>query len=157
MYSKLSWQEDKRRKSIFMLSSLALHLLLFIILHLAGMGIGKAEHRGEFDLQAIKVVNMIAKAKDAITRKTKSRSKPSQKRPKAGRRKHLPDAKLRTVAKHRTSAQEVAERIIEAGISAIWNFTNVKLKVPYGVIVQKEDLSSGYAVLSVKIRKLHGK
>ena len=55
------------------------------------------------------------------------------------------------------SAQEVAERIIEAGISAIWNFTNVKLKVPYGVIVQKEDLSSGYAVLSVKIRKLHGK
>jgi len=53
-------------------------------------------------------------------------------------------------------AQEVAERIIEAGVTAIWNFTNVKLKVPPGVLVQKEDLSSGYAVLSVKIRKLHG-
>ena len=56
-----------------------------------------------------------------------------------------------------SSAQAVAEQIIRAGISAIWNFTNVKLKVPSGVIVQKEDLSSGYAVLSVKIRKLHGK
>ena len=53
-------------------------------------------------------------------------------------------------------AQEVAEQIIEAGIRAIWNFTNVKLKVPPGVLVQKEDLSSGYAVLSVKIRKQHG-
>jgi redox-sensing transcriptional repressor len=53
-------------------------------------------------------------------------------------------------------AQEVAERVMDAGITAIWNFTNVKLKVPTGVLVQKEDLSSGYAVLSVKIRKLHG-
>lgn len=53
-------------------------------------------------------------------------------------------------------AQDVAERVIESGIRAIWNFTNVKLKVPPEVIVQKEDLSSGYAVLSVKIRKLYG-
>jgi redox-sensing transcriptional repressor len=53
-----------------------------------------------------------------------------------------------------SSAQAVAERIIAAGVRAIWNFTNVKLKVPEGVIVQKEDLSSGYAVLSVKIRNL---
>jgi len=51
-----------------------------------------------------------------------------------------------------SSAQDVADRIIAAGITAIWNFTNVKLKVPDGVIVQKEDLSSGYAVLSVKLR-----
>lgn len=54
------------------------------------------------------------------------------------------------------SAQQVAEQIIDAGIGAIWNFTNVKLKVPPGVIVQKEDLSSGYAVLSVKIRLGNG-
>lgn len=51
-----------------------------------------------------------------------------------------------------SSAQDVADRIIAAGITAIWNFTKVKLKVPEGVIVQKEDLSSGYAVLSVKLR-----
>ena len=54
-----------------------------------------------------------------------------------------------------TSAQDVANLLIDSGIRAIWNFTNVKLKVPPGVIVQKEDLSSGYAVLSVKIRKLY--
>lgn len=49
-------------------------------------------------------------------------------------------------------AQAVADLLVKAGIGAIWNFTNVKLKVPENVIVQKEDLSSGYAVLSVKMR-----
>jgi redox-sensing transcriptional repressor len=53
------------------------------------------------------------------------------------------------------AAQDVADRLIRAGITAIWNFTNIKLKVPPGVVVQKEDLSSGYAVLSVKILR-HG-
>ncbi len=48
-------------------------------------------------------------------------------------------------------AQTVAEELVDAGIHAIWNFTNVKIKVPEHVIVQKEDLSSGYAVLSVKM------
>jgi redox-sensing transcriptional repressor len=43
------------------------------------------------------------------------------------------------------------EKIIGAGIDAVWNFTNVKLKVPSRVIVQQEDLSSGYAVLCVKM------
>ncbi len=49
-------------------------------------------------------------------------------------------------------AQAVADLLVKAGITAIWNFTNVKLKLPPGVVVQKEDLSSGYAVLSVKMR-----
>lgn len=46
-------------------------------------------------------------------------------------------------------AQEVADILVEAGISAIWNFTNLKLKVPNEVLVLREDLSSSYAVLSV--------
>lgn len=49
-------------------------------------------------------------------------------------------------------AQAVADLLVKSGIQAIWNFTNIKLKVPKDVIVQKEDLSSGYAVLSVKMR-----
>lgn len=53
-----------------------------------------------------------------------------------------------------TAAQEVTEQIVRAGITSIWNFTNVKLKVPSQVIVQQEDLSSGYAVLTVKIGAL---
>ncbi|MBN2874163.1 MAG: redox-sensing transcriptional repressor Rex [Spirochaetales bacterium] len=50
------------------------------------------------------------------------------------------------------TAQDVTTKLLEAGIKAIWNFTNVKLKVPDDVVVQNEDLSSGYAMLSVKRR-----
>jgi redox-sensing transcriptional repressor len=49
-------------------------------------------------------------------------------------------------------AQATADLLIRSGIEAIWNFTNVKLKVPEHVIVQKEDLSSGYAMLCVMQR-----
>ncbi len=51
-----------------------------------------------------------------------------------------------------SSAQEVADVLIANGIKALWNFTNVKLKVPEDVVVQNEDLSSGYAMLSIKCR-----
>ncbi len=51
-----------------------------------------------------------------------------------------------------TNAQDVATILVAAGIKAIWNFTNVKLKVPDDVVVQNEDLSSGYAMLSMKRR-----
>jgi len=51
-----------------------------------------------------------------------------------------------------SSAQESADALVRAGITAIWNFTNVKIKVPEDVVVQNEDLSSGYAMLSIKCR-----
>ncbi|UTC61255.1 redox-sensing transcriptional repressor Rex [Treponema sp. OMZ 787] len=46
-------------------------------------------------------------------------------------------------------AQEAANTLVKAGIKAIWNFTSIKINVPAGVVVQKEDLSSGYAMLGV--------
>jgi redox-sensing transcriptional repressor len=46
-------------------------------------------------------------------------------------------------------AQSTAELLVKAGVRAIWNFTNVKLKVDPEVVVQREDLSSGFALLSV--------
>lgn len=49
------------------------------------------------------------------------------------------------------AAQRVADLMVDAGIEGIWNFTPVKLKVPENVVVQREDLSSGLAVLSVKL------
>jgi len=49
-------------------------------------------------------------------------------------------------------AQSSCDAIVAAGIHAIWNFTNVKLKVPDDVLVEREDLSSGYAILSVMMR-----
>jgi redox-sensing transcriptional repressor len=48
-------------------------------------------------------------------------------------------------------AQSTAETLVRAGITSIWNFTNTKLKVPDDIIVQREDLSSGYALLSVQM------
>ncbi len=49
-------------------------------------------------------------------------------------------------------AQATAETLVRAGISSIWNFTNTKLKVPDEIVVQREDLSSGYALLSVMMQ-----
>jgi redox-sensing transcriptional repressor len=46
-------------------------------------------------------------------------------------------------------AQKAAAILIEAGIEAIWNFTNITLKVPSRIAVRNEDLSSGYALLCV--------
>ncbi|MCQ2593849.1 MAG: redox-sensing transcriptional repressor Rex [Treponemataceae bacterium] len=50
-----------------------------------------------------------------------------------------------------SQAQQTAETVVQAGINAIWNFTNTKLKVPDHVAVQREDLTSGFAMLSVMI------
>ncbi|HUW39679.1 MAG TPA: redox-sensing transcriptional repressor Rex [Rectinemataceae bacterium] len=49
-------------------------------------------------------------------------------------------------------AQATTEALLRAGVTAIWNFTNVKLKVPDDIVVQREDLSSGYALLSVMMQ-----
>ncbi len=55
------------------------------------------------------------------------------------------------------NAQSVCDQLVAAGICAIWNFTNVKLKVPENVLVQKEDLTSGYAMLCVMMNaQKHG-
>jgi redox-sensing transcriptional repressor len=48
-------------------------------------------------------------------------------------------------------AQATSEILVRAGITSIWNFTNTKLKVPDQIVVQREDLSSGYALLSVQM------
>jgi redox-sensing transcriptional repressor len=52
-------------------------------------------------------------------------------------------------------AASTCESIVKAGIKAIWNFTNIKLKVPEGITVWREDLSSGYAMLSVMMKIKH--
>ncbi len=48
-------------------------------------------------------------------------------------------------------AQKIADELVKAEIKAIWNFTNVRIDVPDSVKVQKEDLSSGYAMLGVML------
>lgn len=48
-------------------------------------------------------------------------------------------------------AQKVADQMVDGGIRAIWNFSPATLKVPEGVIVQNENISSGLAILSKKL------
>ncbi len=48
----------------------------------------------------------------------------------------------------REEAQKVADILSETPIQAIWNFTNVKLRLPERILLIMEDLSSGFAVLS---------
>ena len=50
-------------------------------------------------------------------------------------------------------AQLVADILIPLGIKYIWNFSNVCLNVPPGVIVQREVIAGGLAVLFAKINK----
>jgi redox-sensing transcriptional repressor len=45
------------------------------------------------------------------------------------------------------AAQGVADLMTRGGITAIWNFAPVGLRVPEGVVVQNEDLASSLAVL----------
>jgi redox-sensing transcriptional repressor len=49
------------------------------------------------------------------------------------------------------SGQATADCMVAAGIKGIWNFSPVKLRVPSEIIVQREDLSSGLAILSVRL------
>ena len=52
------------------------------------------------------------------------------------------------------SAQKVADELIAEGIRYIWNFANVCLAVPEGVIVQREVIAGGLAVLAAKIKSV---
>ncbi len=51
-------------------------------------------------------------------------------------------------------AQPVVEAMVAGGIRGIWNFTPAQLSVPADVIVKREDLAAGLAVLSHRLK--HG-
>lgn len=48
--------------------------------------------------------------------------------------------------------QDIVDKMTKAGIKAIWNFSPTQLKTNDDVIVQNEDLSSGLALLSSKMK-----
>ncbi|MDX9866417.1 MAG: redox-sensing transcriptional repressor Rex [Kiritimatiellia bacterium] len=50
-------------------------------------------------------------------------------------------------------AQAAADAMMAGGIRGIWNFTPVQLAVPSDVIVKREDLAAGLAVLSHRLRQ----
>lgn len=65
--------------------------------------------------------------------------------------------KIGIIAAPAEFAQEIADSLVDAGIKGIWNFAPILLKVPDSVVVQREDLSSGLAVLSVRLEEKLGK
>ncbi|MCD8328065.1 MAG: redox-sensing transcriptional repressor Rex [Ruminococcus sp.] len=48
-------------------------------------------------------------------------------------------------------AQQVCNEMVKGGILAVWNFAQVQLVVPDGVIVQNENMAASLAVLSAMI------
>ena len=45
----------------------------------------------------------------------------------------------------KASAQEVCDRLVHAGVRAIWNFSSVHLNVPENVLLQNENLALSLA------------
>lgn len=58
------------------------------------------------------------------------------------------DVHIGIIAVPSCNAQTVCDKMIESGILAIWNFSNIHLKVPADILVQNEDMASSLAVLS---------
>ena len=50
------------------------------------------------------------------------------------------------------NAQAVADRVVECGVRAIWNFAPKDLKLPEDVVVQRTDLATSFAVLSAQVK-----
>lgn len=57
----------------------------------------------------------------------------------------------------KTGAVAVAERLVQTGIRAIWNFAHVDLNVPKGIEVENVHLSDSLMKLSYNIRKESGR
>ena len=53
----------------------------------------------------------------------------------------------------KTSAVEVAERLVNNGVKAIWNFAHVDLNVPEGIQVENVHLSDSLMKLSYNINR----
>ena len=50
------------------------------------------------------------------------------------------------------NAQEVADRLVQCGIKAIWNFAPALLEVPPHILVQYENMATSLAVLSMHLQ-----
>lgn len=62
------------------------------------------------------------------------------------------DVRIGIIAVPAESAQSVCDSLVACGISAIWNFAPVHLKVPEHVVVQSENLAVSLASLRLQIR-----
>ena len=54
------------------------------------------------------------------------------------------------------AAQEVLNKMIDAGIQAVWNFAPAPLRVPKEIVLKTEDLAASLAMLAGKLYKRNG-
>jgi redox-sensing transcriptional repressor len=52
------------------------------------------------------------------------------------------------------AAQKITDRLVAAGIKAIWDFTEVPLEVPEDVLLEEQLLNKGLCKLSVKMNQI---
>lgn len=64
------------------------------------------------------------------------------------------DIRLGIITVPATSAQDVCDALIAAGIRAIWNFAPTHLKVPAHILVQNEDMAIPLAMLSKHLQEM---
>ena len=58
------------------------------------------------------------------------------------------------IAVPKRAAQEILDKMVGAGIKAVWNFAPAPLYAPKGVIVKTEDLAASLAILAGKLYRL---
>lgn len=60
--------------------------------------------------------------------------------------------KMGIITAPKTEAQNIADKMVQSGILAIWNFAPTHLKLPETIAVKYEDLAASLAVLSRKLK-----
>lgn len=58
------------------------------------------------------------------------------------------DIRLGVITVGQGSAQEVCDKLVQSGITAIWNFAPCGLKVPEGILLKQENLALSLAYLN---------
>ena len=66
------------------------------------------------------------------------------------------DIRIGVITVPAAAAQNIADKLVAAGIRGIWNFAPVKLQVPPGIAFVSEDLSVGLSSLSYYLTHMTG-
>ena len=54
----------------------------------------------------------------------------------------------------KNAAQEILDRMVRAGVKAVWNFAPAPLRAPKDIVLQTEDLAASLAILAGKVCKI---
>ena len=67
------------------------------------------------------------------------------------------DVQMAALTIPKTKAPEIADRLVKAGIKAIWNFAHTDLVVPDDVVVENVHLSESLMRLSYRVCSMQDK